>query len=63
MIVNPLVIWIWIGALVALGGGAVLALAVGRARRRVHAAYAWGGPRAGESASADGGLGWRFSRP
>jgi cytochrome c-type biogenesis protein CcmF len=40
VIVNPLVIWIWIGALFALGGAMLALWPTAEARRRVHAAYA-----------------------
>ena len=40
VIVNPLVGWIWIGALVALGGAMLALWPSAEARRRVHAAYA-----------------------
>ena len=40
VIVNPLVVWIWIGALVALGGAMLALWPSAEARRRVQAAYA-----------------------
>ncbi len=40
VIVNPLVIWIWIGALIALAGAALALWPSAEARRRVEAAYA-----------------------
>ena len=40
VIVNPLVVWIWIGALVALGGAMLALWPSAEARRRVRAAYA-----------------------
>ena len=40
MIVNPLLVWIWIGALVALGGAMLALWPSAEARRRVRAAYA-----------------------
>jgi cytochrome c-type biogenesis protein CcmF len=39
VIVNPLVVWIWIGALVALGGAMLALWPSAEARRRVQAAY------------------------
>ncbi len=39
VIVNPLVFWLWVGALVALGGAAVSVWPSAQARRRVRAAY------------------------
>jgi cytochrome c-type biogenesis protein CcmF len=39
VIVNPLVVWIWIGALVGLGGAAFALWPSAAARRRVRAAY------------------------
>ena len=40
VIVNPLVVWIWIGALLALGGAMLALWPSAEARRRVRAAYA-----------------------
>ena len=39
VIVNPMVIWLWIGALIALGGAAFAIWPSSEARRRVQAAY------------------------
>ena len=39
MIVNPGVLWLWIGALIALGGAAFAIWPASDARRRVQAAY------------------------
>jgi cytochrome c-type biogenesis protein CcmF len=39
VIVNPLVVWIWIGALIALGGAMLALWPTAEARRRVQAAY------------------------
>ena len=62
VIVNPLVIWIWIGALVALGGAMLALWPSAEAPPRARCLRRQGGPRAGSRRSADGGLGWRFSR-
>lgn len=40
VIVNPLVVWIWVGALIALAGAALALWPTAEARRRVQAAYA-----------------------
>jgi len=40
VIVNPLVVWIWIGALLAVAGALFAAWPSAEARRRVRAAYA-----------------------
>jgi cytochrome c-type biogenesis protein CcmF len=48
VIVNPMVVWIWIGALVALGGAMLALWPSAEARRRVRAAYA---ARVGEELS------------
>ena len=39
VIVNPMVIWLWIGALIALGGAAFAIWPASEARRRVQMAY------------------------
>jgi cytochrome c-type biogenesis protein CcmF len=53
VIVNPLVVWIWIGALVALGGVAFALWPAAEARRRVQAAYA---ARLGKELGTAGGV-------
>jgi cytochrome c-type biogenesis protein CcmF len=53
VIVNPLVVWIWIGALVALGGVAFALWPSAEARRRVQAAYA---ARLGKELGSVGGV-------
>jgi hypothetical protein len=39
VITNPLAVWLWIGALIALGGAAFAVWPSAEGRRRVRAAY------------------------